>query len=177
MKRHSLIGCFTCVLGLTGWSCAQAVPTAARPGIAQIGGAGSLTSPDYSPNKVGGLAIYGTLDFTRHIGIEGDIHYSLVTPAQVAENSYLIGPRYVFHHKHLHPYAKALFGFGRFNYAHATTATYTYKIYALGGGLDIRATKHINVRPIDFEYQQWPGFPANGISPLVGTIGAAYAFR
>ena len=180
LKRHSIVGCFTCVLGLAGWSHAQAVPTAERTGVAQIGGGGSVASPDYSPNKIGGITVYGTLDFTRHIGIEGALHYtSLVTPDYVAEDSYLIGPRYVFHHNRVHPYGKALVGFGRFSYKfqNAPSATYTYKIYALGGGLDIRATKHINVRAIDLEYQQWPGFPVNGLAPLVGTIGAAYAFR
>ncbi len=180
MKRHFFIGCFAWVLGLACSSHAQAVPSATRTGIAQFGGGGSAASPDYSPNRIGGLAVYGTFDFTRHIGIEGSIHYtSMSTPDYVGENSYLIGPRYVFHHNRLYPYAKVLVGFGRFTYTfvNASNATYTYKIYAPGGGLDIRASRHVNVRAIDFEYQQWPGFPANGLTPLVGTIGAAYAFR
>jgi hypothetical protein len=180
LKRHLFIGAFTCVLGLAGWSHAQAVPSATRTGIAQFGGAGSVANPDYGPNKIGGLAIYGTFDFTMHLGIEGNIHYtSLFAPDYTAENSYLIGPRYVFHHKNLYPYAKILVGFGRFSFTYkdASSATYTYKIYAPGGGLDIRASRHINIRAIDFEYQQWPGFPADGLTPLVATIGAAYAFR
>jgi|SRR5580698_3221312 hypothetical protein len=180
LKRHFFIGCFTCVLGLTGWSHAQAVPTASRMGGVQIGGGGSVANPDYSPNKIGGFATYGTFDFTRHLGLEGAIHYtSLHAPDYTKENSYLIGPRYVFHHKNLYPYAKVLVGFGRFCYTFvdASSATYTYKIYAPGGGLDIRASKHINIRAIDVEYQQWPGFPTHGLAPLVGTIGAAYAFR
>lgn len=179
MKRHSLIGCITFLLGLSIWSHAQAVPTAERRGVLQLGGGISVASPDYSPATIKGLSVYGTFDFTRHIGIEGNIHYvSLITPGDIGEDSYLVGPRYVFHHRRVNSYAKALAGFGRFNFRGTfPAATYTYKIYAFGGGLDVRATRHINLRAIDLEYQQWPGFPTNGLTPLVGTIGAAYAFR
>jgi hypothetical protein len=54
--------------------------------------------------------------------------------------------------------------------------TNTYKIYSLGGGVDYRATPHINIRAVDFEYQGWPGFRENGLSPYVFTFGAAYSF-
>jgi hypothetical protein len=130
--------------------------------------------------NIQGFTIYGSFDFTRHWGIEGDIHQvSLITPADIGEDSYLIGPRYVFHYNRVHPYIKAMGGFGRFQYQYdnAPHATYTYKIYTLGGGVDFQATPRINVRAIDFEYQKWPGFPTNGLSPLVFTIGAAYSFR
>jgi len=100
-------------------------------------------------------------------------------PADIGEDSYLVGPRYVFHYGRFHPYAKALLGIGRFQYQYDTVphTTYTYKIYAFGGGLDIQATHHINVRAIDLEYQRWPGYPPSGLTPIVGTIGVAYAFR
>jgi len=180
LKRLSLIGCFVSVLGLASWSYPQATPTATRAGVAQIGGGVSLASPDYAQRKIKGITIYGTFDFTRHWGIEGDVHkVSIITPTDIGEDSYLLGPRYVFRHKRFNPYAKGLLGFGRFQYQYDTSphTTYTYKIYALGGGLDIQATPHINVRAIDLEYQQWPGFPTTGLTPIVGTIGVAYAFR
>jgi hypothetical protein len=41
---------------------------------------------------------------------------------------------------------------------------------------DIDLTRHINVRALDFEHQQWPGYPPNGLTPKVWTFGAAYAF-
>ena len=41
----------------------------------------------------------------------------------------------------------------------------------------ISVTRKINVRVIDFEYQQWPGFSPNGLSPYVITAGAAYTFH
>jgi hypothetical protein len=100
-------------------------------------------------------------------------------PANIGEDSYLLGPRYVFRHNRFHPYVKALFGLGRFKYRfdNAPDTAYTYKIYSFGGGLDIQATHHINVRAIDYEYQRWPGYPPNGLAPQVWTFGAAYAFR
>jgi hypothetical protein len=87
-----------------------------------------------------------------------------ITPADVGEDSYLLGPRYVFRHGRFDPYAKALFGLGRFkyNFKDAPHTAYTYKIYSFGGGLDIDLTRYINVRALDFEYQQWPGYPPNG---------------
>ena len=180
MKRLYFIGYFACVLGLASLSHAQAVPTASRAGLAQIGVGVTMASPDYAQKNIKGITIYGSFDFTRHWGIEGDIHkVSILTPTDIGEDSYLLGPRYVFRHNRFSPYAKGLLGFGRFQYQpdNAPYATYTYKIYSLGGGLDIQATQHINIRAIDLEYQKWPGFPTNGLTPIVGTIGVAYAFR
>jgi hypothetical protein len=172
------IGSFTCLPWASRWSCAQAVSTVSRAGVAQIGAGWSFASADYSP--IQGLSICGTFDFARHWGIEGDIHrVSTITPADIGEDSYLLGPRYVFRHNRFSPYAKVLFGLGRFKYQYDTAphTAYTYKIYSFGGGLDIQATQHINVRAIDFEYRQWPGYPPNGLAPQVWTFGAAYAFR
>lgn len=180
MRRLVHIGSFTCLLWAARLSPAQAVPTASRAGIAQIGVGWSVANADYSPHKIQGLSIYGTYDFARHWGIEGTIHRtSLITPADIGEDSYLLGPRYVFRHSRFSPYVKALFGLGRFkyNFKDAPDTAYTYKIYSFGGGLDVQLTHHVNVRAVDFEYQQWPGYPPNGLSPQVWTFGAAYAFR
>lgn len=148
--------------------------------MVQIGAAWSVVSPDYGQQKTQGVSIYGTLDLTPHWGIEGDIHRaSIIAPTHIGEDSYLLGPRYVFRHNRLRPYAKALLGFGRFHYqfSNAPEATYTYKTYVFGGGVDLRAMEHINIRAIDFEYQNWPGYQPSGLSPMVFTFGAAYAFR
>jgi len=180
LKRLSFIGTFACMLGLVASSHAQATPAATRAGSLQLGAGVSLANSDYAPQKIKGITVYGTFDLTRHLGIEGDIHkVSIITPGDIGEDSYLIGPRYVFRYRRFSPYAKALFGIGRLQYQFDTSphATFTYGMYAFGGGLDFRATHHINVRAIDLEFQKWPGFPPNGLTPIVGTIGVAYAFR
>jgi len=181
LKLHKLIGCFVCVLGLSTWSHAQAIPTASRSGSLQIGGGVTYARPDYNV-PIKGLSIYGDYDFTKHFGIEGDIHFvNLITPADIGENSYLLGPRYRFHYDRFVPYAKGMLGFGRFLYQYPSqyghASTYTYKIYALGGGVDVKATRHLNIRAFDFEYQGWPGYPKNGLTPIVMTVGAAYTFH
>jgi hypothetical protein len=181
LKLHTLIGCFACVLGLAPLAHAQAIPTATRSGSLQLGAGLTYARPDYD-RPIKGVTVYGSYDFTRHFGVEGDLHFvNIITPGDISEDSYLIGPRYRFQYHRFTPYAKALFGFGRFGYQYPSqyprAATFTYKIYSLGGGLDLRATKHLNVRAFDFEYQKWPGYPPHGLSPIVMTVGVAYAFR
>ncbi len=180
MKLHTLIGCFACVLGLTTWSHAQAVPTATRASHIQLGGGFTYARPDYS-YPIKGFSGYGDFDFTRHLGVEGDLHFvNVFTPADISENSYLIGPRFRLHYGRITPYAKALFGVGRFGYQYPSAwghaSTYTYGVYAFGGGVDYHATRHLNIRPFDIEFQKWPSFPQNGLTPIVMTFGAAYAF-
>ncbi|MEO8735321.1 MAG: hypothetical protein ABI380_02155, partial [Edaphobacter sp.] len=87
MKLHTLIGCFACVLSLTTWSHAQAVPAATRSSSLQIGGGYTYARPDYD-RPIQGISVYGDYDFTRHLGIEGDLHFvSLITPGDIAEDS------------------------------------------------------------------------------------------
>jgi hypothetical protein len=182
LKLHTLIGCFACVLGLTTWSNAQAVPTASRSTSLQVGGGVTYARPDYGPKGIGGLSVYGDYDFTRHLGVEGDIHFlNIITPTDISEDTYLVGPRYRFHYHRFTPYAKALFGVGRFGYQtpsqYITAASYTFGVLSFGGGVDLRATQHFNVRAFDFEYQDWPGFKNKGLSPIVMTVGVAYSFH
>lgn len=180
LTRLLHISSFTCLLWTARWSHGQATPTAERTTTVQIGTGWSVVSPDYGPKKTQGVTVYGTLDFTPHWGIEGDVHKtSIITPIDIGEDSYLLGPRYVFGYNRLRPYVKALFGLGRFQYQYdnAPHTAYTYKIYAFGGGVDVRSTEHINIRAIDFEYQNWPRYASSGLTPLVFSFGAAYAFR
>jgi len=136
---------------------AQAAPTATRAGIAQIGAGWGFSKPDFGGRNTQGLTFYGSFDFTRHWGIAGDIHrHSMVTPADIGEDSYQIGPRYVFHYNRLTPYIKAQAGLGRFKYQYDYTPHigFTYGMFALGGGVDYRLSLHVNVRAVDFEYQR-----------------------
>jgi outer membrane protein with beta-barrel domain len=180
LKRHSFIGCFACVLSLATWSHGQAVPTASRAGGIQVGIGGFAVDPDYAQKYIQGLTFYGDFDFMQHIGAEAEIHYSVNTPTDVSEDSYLAGVRYYGRHKKFTGYAKFLAGVGRFGYqsgSFVNPASATYFEYALGGGVEYLATRHINVRVIDFEAQKWPGFPTNGLSPYSYSAGVAYVFH
>lgn len=158
---------------------AQAAPTAIRSTGLQVGVGYSFAKPDYGQRNIQGYSIYGTFDFTRHIGIEGDIHrVNVFTPNDIGESSYLLGPRYVLHFGRFHPYAKGLLGVGFFqtDYDIQPNSNYSYKMYAFGGGVDYTVSRHLNVRAIDFEYQRWPGYKPSALTPYVFTFGAAYHF-
>ena len=159
---------------------AQALPTAVAKGALQIGGGVTEASPDYGQKNIEGATIFADFDFRPHLGLEATVHYiALVTPTDLAENSYLIGPRYVYRRGRFAPYGKAMFGIGDLviqelqdNVGHPAGTDFAYSI---GGGLDIAATQHIVVRAIDFEYQHWSY--QTGLTPMVATIGVAYRFR
>lgn len=180
MKRHTIIGCFACVLGLTTWSHGQAVPTASRIGSISVGAGGTWIKPDFGQQNIEGVTFWGDFDFAHNLGVEGVIHYSVNTPQDVSENSYILGPRYILRHKRLEGYGKLLFGVGHFGLQAGSNpypGTASYFEYAVGVGIDYRVAHHINIRPIDFEVQKWPGFGANGLSPYALTFGASYVFH
>lgn len=179
MKRHTLIGCFAYVLSLATWSLGQAVPTASRIGSVQLGVGWTYTLPDFGQQNIQQITFYGDYDLPHNLGIEGVIHYSVNTPSDVSENSYVIGPRYILHYRRFEPYAKVLFGVGHFGLQQGSFSdphTATYFEYVLGGGVDIHVKRHINIRAFDIEAQKWPTF-GNGLSPLSFTAGVAYVFH
>lgn len=181
LKPFIAVCVFSLGLFFTGHARAQAVPTASAIGSFQAGAGYTIVSPDYGQKRVVGFTGFADYDFGR-LGIEFDAHIgNLITPLDIAENSYLVGPRYVFRLGRIHPYAKGLLGVGMFRVLETedNQGIYTgnYLAYAMGGGVDIRASDHITIRPIDFEYQKWPAFGQNGLTPLVYTFGAAYHFH
>lgn len=155
----------------------QATPTATSAGVFQLGGGISAAKPDYGELTIKGITIYSTFDFKTHWGIEADVHLiDMSTPENNGEKSYLIGPRYVRHYGRMNPYAKILIGRGVFEFK-SQNAAVAANMYAAGAGLDIHAWRNVNVRVIDFEYQNWPGFLDHGLTPLVATAGVAYSFH
>jgi opacity protein-like surface antigen len=157
---------------------AQAAPTASRAGDLQIGGGFSNANTDYLPQRVNGGTAYFDFDFYRHLGVEGEFRFLKDGGTNIYEKTYEIGGRYSRVYKDRYqPYGKLMYGRGVFNFATdgQTTANLAYNMIAAGGGMDYRALPHLNIRA-EFEYQRWLGFPPNGLSPTVVTIGAAYRF-
>jgi hypothetical protein len=159
---------------------AQATYTASRRASIQIGVAGSAFTLDDQDGHEEGIAVYGDLDVGRHWGLEGIYrNASIETPHDIGENHLIAGPRYHFEHGRFEPYAKGLVGLGTINFQQGyniTSYSEHYFIYVAGGGVDFRATRHVNVRLFDFEYQFWPGFAPHGLTPYGYSAGVAYHF-
>jgi hypothetical protein len=76
-----------------------------------------------------------------------------------------------------------MYGRGVFNYPPVfgdpklgPAANLAYNIGAIGAGLDYRVIPGMNAR-VDFEHQQWFGFPLHGLTPWIFSVGAAYRFH
>jgi hypothetical protein len=175
-----------CLVGLLGTRLhAQAVPTASAAGILQVGGMFNLANSDYVPQKIKGGGFYTTFDFKYHWGIEGEFHQindSQPTSA-IYERTYEIGPRYVRRYGRFAPYAKLMYGRGVFNYPPVfgdpqggAAANLAYNLGAVGVGADYRLLRFMNVRG-EYEFQRWFGFPPNGLTPGILSIGVAYQFH
>jgi hypothetical protein len=176
----SLFALFT--LAISQNVSAQALPAASREPV-EVGAAFSFGSPSYNdtPTYVEGLTVFGDLGFTRRIAAEFDLHFdSLLTPEDIGEDSYLIGPRFsVLREDRANVYLKALGGIGRFSYqsgSYANPHTDTYGVVAFGAGIEFRVSRRFNVRAIDLEYQVWPGFAPGTLHPVVASTGIAYSF-
>ena len=173
------------MLASTSSAHAQAMPAASRPGLLQAGITLSDANTDELTKRIGGASAYATFDFSENLGVEFDAHVlTFDTPQDFGEESFLLGHRYVKHYKDRYdPYVRAQAGIGKTisqnpYVALGTPGTPgTYGAYAFAGGLDIRIPYNLSVRAIDYEYQLWPGFKPNGLSPSMVSVGIAYRIR
>jgi opacity protein-like surface antigen len=175
----SLFG-LICFVGLSRNVYSQAAPTATRSGDLQVGGTFSVADSDYTADRLRGYGIFANFDFRYHFGVEAEFHQvNDPSGSQVYERTYEIGPRYVLHYGRFRPYATVLYGRGVFNYPKVGPglgANLAYNIAAVGGGMDYRLTRSVNLRA-DYEYQDWMGFMPHGLTPAMVEIGAAYRFH
>ncbi len=168
LKTLVKIGSLAGVLALAPMGHSQAMPTATANGGLQVGAGYTYALTDYGIKNIQGVTGFADFDFRRHLGVEADAHYiALVTPSDLAENTYLAGPRFILPHGRFNLYAKGLVGIGDLVIQeqadnHGRLGG-TYFAYALGGGLDYRATHHWVIRIADFEYQHWSY--ATGLTP------------
>ena len=159
---------------------AQKLYTAVRRMDVQAGVAGSSYTLDYGEGREEGITVFGDVDFAHHLGLE--VLYrnaSIQTPHDIGENHLLGGPRFRFQKGRFFPYVKVLAGSGTINFQqgyNVSAYSQTYFIVSFGGGVDYEAPRHINVRLFDFEYQEWPTFKPNGLTPTGFSVGVAYHF-
>jgi len=171
---------------------AQAMPAASRPGLLQAGITLSDANTDELTDRIVGATAFADFDFSPRLGIEADVRFlTLNTPQDFGEESYMIGLRYVYRSDNsssmlggrILPYGKVMAGIGKTIAEEPYVAISvpgtpgSYAAYAAGGGLDVRIPYNLSIRAIDFEYQMWPGFKPNGLSPSVISIGIAYHIK
>jgi hypothetical protein len=181
LKALLPIGSLACVLSFSAVGWTQAMPTATGRGSFQAGFGATYAEPDYGQKPLKGVSLFADFDLSQHLGLEADLHYvSLITPTDIGENTYLVGPRAMIPYGRFDVYVKVLGGYGDLviqeiqdNVGHPGGF---YFAYAGGGGIDIRATNRITIRAIDVEGQKWPHY-GNGLSPILYTFGAAYRFH
>lgn len=168
------------VAGSTSLATAQAIPTASREPI-EVGAAFSFGSPGYqnTPTYVEGLTLFANAGLRGRFGVQIDAHIdSLITPIDIGEDTYEIGPRFaVVHQDRVNIYVKAVGGLGKFAYQPGTYAnphTDTYGVFSGGGGIEYRLSGRFDVRAIDLEIQSWPGFPGGSLHPVVASMGLAW---
>lgn len=154
----------------------QALPTASRFADAQAGVAFSFGTPDYNPQTFRGLSAYADLDLRPHYGAEFDFHH-IGTSADggSSQQSVEMGGRYLRPYHSLVPYARAMYGRGEFRYPYGVT-TMSYNLFSGAAGADFNLTGSARIR-VDYEYQDWLGFPDGGLHPQLVSFGLAYHFN
>ncbi len=147
---------------------------------------GSVFQPDYagggvpqsSPQRLYAFGTFVDLKMTRWIQIEGEARWLRQNSyLDITEDNYLIGPRvpvHEFKRLGITPYGKALIGLGKMNFEF-NQAYGRFTDIAVGGGVDLKLSKHLVVRPFDFEYQFWPNWINNDVlKPYGASAGIAY---
>ncbi len=173
-KWSRLIVGFVSLFAVVPMVHSQAAYTAERKTRIQAGVGALGLNPDYTTGSVIGLSAWADYDFAKHLGVEVSTHFQeFITPGDIAENSYLLGPRFIYRRKGLTAYAKALVGratITNLNYSLSSS----YNVYAFGGGLEYRIAHKFNLRVIDFEQQEWPDFQPHTLAPAAATFGLSY---
>ncbi len=176
-KWSSLIVCFASMLILVPSLRAQAVYTATRQTRIQAGGGFLFLSPDYVDKNIQGVSFWGNYDFRSFIGAEVDFNLgSIITPSDISETSYMVGPRAIYHRRKFAVYGKLLVGRATIT-NQDNNASSSYNAYAFGGGLEYHVIRKVNIRVIDFTVQKWPNFEPNTLSPTLITVGASYIIK
>jgi hypothetical protein len=171
---------------------AQVVPTAtARQFSITAGGMASVfqsdftglwtyTAPSYpaaqsSSQPLFGAGAYVDVKLSRWVQLEAEGRWQRFNEsAGIYQDNYLIGPRYpVYRLGRSKLYVKALAGYSKMNFdVYGDHGKFTD--LAFGGGVDVKLTKRLSFRAVDFEYQYWPQWGNSTISPYGASMGIGY---
>ncbi len=102
-----------------------------------------------------------------------------LSSSSVYRHSYQFGPAYAVRWQRTSVFAHALFGGVTQNSSSDQTLSYTQFIWSVGGGLDLKASSRISIRPVqlDYERQRVPLVDTGGSTPIspIGVNGLRYS--
>jgi Outer membrane protein beta-barrel domain len=158
--------------GLASLAQAQAASSGDQGGVGIFAGAtGTGSYVQYGERKMLGVTGFVDADGRRRLGLEAEGQWvEFHQSSDVHIETYSIGVRYHFGKARFQPYVKGLVGFGDFNFPYKL-ATGRFLVVTGGGGLDIRLSRRIYIRAVDFEYQTWPQFTFGAMTTLNASAG------
>jgi hypothetical protein len=184
MRRSAVVLLFVLIFS-AAFAHAQVVESAtARQFTITAGALGSAFNPHDSnagayaggTNYLVGPGTYVDVHFTHWFQLEAEARW-LRFNEYVGEHqdNYLLGPKIPIHRfGRFDLYGKAMVGFAKmtfpYNYGYGTFTALAY-----GGGVDYRLSQKLTLRPIDFEFQQWPVWLGNSsLYPYGISMGIGY---
>lgn len=128
-----------------------------------------------SNNWVFGMGAYVDLRLSRWVQVEAEGRWQRFNEEDgIHQDNYLIGPRIPIHRIWKGTvYGKALVGYSKM-YFDANGDHGRFTDVAFGGGMDMKLTKRISFRPVDFEYQYYPNWGNTSLSPYGVSMGIGY---
>jgi opacity protein-like surface antigen len=183
--RHSAV-LLLFVLLITGATAhAQTAESAtARQLTITAGAMGSVFNPNDSnaeayvggSNYLIGFGTYVDVHVTHWIQIEGEARWLRFNQYfGEHQDNYLIGPKIPIHRfGRADVYGKVMIGIAKMTFPY----DYGYGSFtalAYGAGVDYRLSRKLTLRPIDFEFQQWPSWlPGSSLYPYGFSAGIGY---
>lgn len=127
-------------------------------------------------NYLIGPGTYVDVHFTHWFQLEGEARWLRFNEyAGEYQDHYLLGPKIPIHRfGRADLYGKVMIGTGKmtfpFDYGYGTFTALAY-----GGGVDYKLSQKFTLRPIDFEFQQWPQWlSGSALYPYGFSVGIGY---
>jgi hypothetical protein len=135
------------------------------------------TSPGDATNLSGWIASM-TVFVYKSLGVSGQFTggyngTAALSYSSVHRHTYQVGPAYAFRWRHASAFAHGLFGGVSQGASPDITLSYRKFLWSVGGGLDLKMSKSLSVRPVQVDYER-QHVPVNG-SPDVSSNGLRYS--
>lgn len=171
---NKLLLLFTVLFPVTAM--AQLIPAAHEgPFSIYAGGFGSWFQPQYPPQNLYGVGAYTDIKLRKWVQFEAEGRWlHLNEPYGAYQNNYSVGPRVPIHRfGKMETYGKVLITDTKINFASGYGYGH-YLDYTFGGSADVRLTRHLMLRAVDYEYHYVTNYFGSAISPYGISVGMAY---